>query len=587
VRVVSGVVALVLGLVALFGAIGLQTVWAPPATLTATTGTAGGAPAEAPLTVVTGGINEVDDEAVEYSLAGEGDYTVMLGQTRDIEAWVGDAAHNTVTGIDTDVPRGESPRVQIEHTEGEATTPNPAGSDLWVDEQDATGTIDQRWSVPAEGEWALLVATDGTRPAPTDLSVTWTNDIGDSPWIVPLFVIGSLLVLVGIGLLVWALLVRRRQNPDHDGGPGAGGRSGSARRSAAVPLPPNRPPRHGGTGQARMAGAVVAVALTTAVAVAPATADTPAGAPSSEAPAADDGAYPLVASSQLERILERISVATRQGDKSQDVDAMRPRVAGQALEMRSYNYRNREASNEVEPADRLAASPVLSVLAESDPAFPRTITAVTEGEANDTPQILVLQQNSARAQYKLIATTPMTPGSQMPSGDVSDTSVETVAPDDATGLVMSPSTALGGTARYLTDAQDPFGERFVANPYIDEIHEYQDGVVDDSPDARVALSRQALPEATVALRLPDGSALVVGHYNARTTFSPREEGDVVVMSELATQRAGEDSNETTSPVHMAYREVVAVRVPADGATGNDAKVSLVGMTDELQAVTFE
>ena len=38
---------------------------------------------------------------------------------------------------------------------------------------------------------------------------------------------------------------------------------------------------------------------------------------------------------------------------------------------------------------------------------------------------------------------------------------------------------------------------------------------------------------------------------------------------------------------MTYREVLAVRVPAEGAAGDDAKVSLVGMTDELHAVSFD
>jgi hypothetical protein len=587
VRVVSGVIALVLGLAALLGAIGLQTVWAPPETLTATTGTAAtrGAPAEAPLTVITGGINEVDDEPVEYSLTGEGDYTVMLGQTRDVEAWIGGAAHNTVTGIRTDVPRGESPVVQVEHTDGEATTPNPAGSDLWVDTQAASGTIDQRWSVPAEGDWALLVAADGTEPAPTELTVTWTNNVGNSPWITPLYVIGSLLVLAGLVLLAWALVARRGHQ-----GPGGGARSGAGRRAAAQGRPGAASmPGTTGTGHARVAGSVATVlALGAALGAGPATAATQEAAPEAgDAATADGGAFPIVTDSQLERILERVSEATTKGDQSRDPDPLRPRVQGQALEMRAENYLNLKASSRVDPADPLAASPVLSALAVSDPAFPRTIVAVTEGRANATPQIMVLRQPSAREQYKLITTTPMTPGAQMPAGTLGDTSVQQIALDDGSGLVMSPAAALGGLARYLTVAGDPAGERFHDNPYIDSVHEYQDDIETESPDAKVSRSRETLDDAGLAVRLPDGSALVVGHYDARTTIAPREEGARVFTSELAAERAGQDDTETTSPVHMTYREVVAVRVPAEGATGNDAKASLVGMTDEMRAVTFE
>ncbi|HEY4614112.1 MAG TPA: hypothetical protein VIG75_01485, partial [Citricoccus sp.] len=206
-RVVSGIVALLVGLAALLGAIGLQTIWAPPETMTATVAEQ---PAQAPLTVITSGIDEVDDEPVEFTLEGSGDFAVMLGRERDVRAWVGDAAHNTVTGIATDVPRGQSPRVEVEHSEGEQSVPNPQGSDLWVDVQEAQDRVEQRWSVPSDGDWALLVARDGREPAPTDLSVTWANRAGDSPWIVPLYVIGGLLVAAGIALLAWAAVRRGR-----------------------------------------------------------------------------------------------------------------------------------------------------------------------------------------------------------------------------------------------------------------------------------------------------------------------------------------------------------------------------------------
>ncbi|MFC7402737.1 hypothetical protein [Citricoccus sp. GCM10030269] len=552
-RVVSGVVALVLGLAAMTGAFGLQTVWAPPATLTASTGAASAAPAEAPLTVITGGIDEVDDKPVEYSLSGEGDYTVMLGQKRDVEAWVGDAAHNTISGIETDVPDGEAPRVVVEHTDGEATVPDPAGSDLWVDVQRASGTIEQRWSVPSEGEWALLVAADGTQPAPTQMSVTWTNTVGDSPWIVPLAIIGALLALIGIALLVWALMIRNR------------------RRNRPAP---------GTTATA----SVVALAVVTASLTAPSMV---LGASPARADAAEREQYPLVTESQLERILAKISYVVRKGDQEQDVDTLRPRVGSQALQLRSFNYTNRAVSDEVQPQEPVSAGPVVSVLAEADPEFPRTIAAVTEGEGNSTPQFLVLRQNSARDQYRLVANTPMTPGAELPASDLSDTSVESVASDDTTGLAMSPGNAVAGLARYLTDPEADFADRMVENPVIDGVHEYQASVEEDAPDAKMYISRRSVPDASITLRLADGSALVIGHIDARMTIAPRSPGDRIVVDELAAERAGEDSVETTAPVRMTYREVVAVRVPAEGSSGDDAKVSLVGMTDELQAVSFD
>lgn len=584
---------MVLGLAALFGAIGLQTIWAPPATVTASTaGAAVDAPAEAPLTVITGGINEVDgaaDEAVEYTLTGEGDYTVMLGQTRDIEAWVGEAAHNTVTGIETEVPDGQDPRVVVEHTEGEATVPDPAGSDLWVDLQEASGTIEQRWSVPSEGEWALLVAADGTEPAPAEMTVTWTNTVGDSPWIIPLFVIGALLILLGLALLVWALLRRRRGRPGGGSGTAAGRPVPATTRPDSSPQSPDQPRGM----QARAAGAAVVVLVMTGVwGAGPATADdagsSPDGAPSAEAPAeGQDEPYPIVTDSQLERILGQIAAVVEAGDEAQDAGALEARVGGQSLAMRSANYENRELSEDVQAAAPVAAGPVKSVVAEADPAFPRTLAVVTEGEGNSTPQFLVLRQESAREQYKLVANTPMTPGAQLPASDLSYTGAETIASDDGTGLVMSPGKAVAGLARYLTDPEADFAAQMTENPAIQGIHEYQAGIEEAAPDATMYISRNAVPDAATALRLADGSALVFSTIDAQMAIAPSEAGGKVVVDDLAAARAGEDSNESSTRVRMTYREVVALHVPAEGATGDDAKISLVGLTDELESVSYD
>ncbi|GAA4771581.1 hypothetical protein [Citricoccus nitrophenolicus] len=606
-RGISGVVALVLGLVALFGAIGLQTVWAPPTTLTASTNSAAvDAPADAPLTVITGGINEVvdsgQDAAVEYTLTGDGDYTVILGQTRDVEAWVGEAAHNTVTGIETEVPDRQDPRVVVEHTEGEATVPDPAGSDLWVDLQEASGTIEQRWSVPSEGEWSLLVAADGTEPAPAEMTVTWTNTVGDSPWIIPLFIIGALLILVGLALIVWAILRRRRgsgsggqrpgQNPEQQSGrQGAAGASGGVDGAGGA-----------GAVHSRVAGAAVVVLTMVGLAGAgPATADSTASpdapsesavssdAPSGDAPAGgEQEQYPIVTDSQLERILDKVAGVVAQGDEAQDAGELANRVSGSALEMREDNYENRELSEDVRAVEPVAASPVVSVVAQPDPAFPRDLLVITEGEGNSNPQLLVLRQELARTNYHLISNTPMTPGAQFPSSDLSFGGGDVIAVGDSEGLAMSPGRAITKVAQYLTDPESGFADQMVGNPAIEEIHKYQAESEEASPDATIDIVRKALQGETTAMRLPDGSALVVGVVDNIVDVTPNEPGATVgIGGDLAMAKAGEDSNETTSGISMTYREVLAVRVPAADAAEDDAKVSLVGMTDELHAVSFD
>ena len=206
-KTLGGIGSIILGVVAILVSVGLQTIWAPPAEFNASTQNA----EEAPLTVVTEEIDVDPDEAIEYTVSGEGEFTLMYGQLRDIEAWVGDAAHNRIDGVTTDVERGEDPSLDMTYVDGEAEVPNPADSDLWLATQEVTDEVTQRWAQHDAGEWGLLIAADGTEPAPADFSVSWVNVEPDSPFIMPLMIGGIVLILLGIGLLLWRFAEFRRR----------------------------------------------------------------------------------------------------------------------------------------------------------------------------------------------------------------------------------------------------------------------------------------------------------------------------------------------------------------------------------------
>ena len=203
----GGIGAIILGVVAILVSVGLRTIWAPPAEFNATTEDV----QAAPLTVVTDGIDVDPDDPIEYTVTHDGEFTLMYGQLRDIEAWVGDAAHNRIDGVNTDVARGEDPIVEVSFQDGETEVPDPSTSDLWLATQEVTDEVTQRWTNSDAGEWALLIAADGTAPAPADFSVTWVNVEPDSPWITPLLITGIGLIILGIGLLLWRFIEFRRR----------------------------------------------------------------------------------------------------------------------------------------------------------------------------------------------------------------------------------------------------------------------------------------------------------------------------------------------------------------------------------------
>ena len=175
----------IVGLVVLALGIGQRTIWLPPATVTAGVE---GTVAPSPLTVIGPDVLKAKDGNFTMTIKAKGPIQLAVAQQRDISGWVGDAAHTDITGVN-----GDFASLATRSTPGTAKVPNPAGSDMWVSEEKGTGELSYTWQAPGHGDWALLVSSDGTAPAPTDISITADNDAA-TPWAVPLMIIGSALL---------------------------------------------------------------------------------------------------------------------------------------------------------------------------------------------------------------------------------------------------------------------------------------------------------------------------------------------------------------------------------------------------------
>ncbi|NUP75464.1 MAG: hypothetical protein HOQ07_12565, partial [Sinomonas sp.] len=212
-RVKTAAALLLLGLIALVAGIGQLTFWAPPQTVTATI------PADtkaAPLTVIDTKLRDLRGGQAEVTIKGDGNFVLAAGRPDDVAAWVGKTAHTTIDGA---TPDGK--QLNTTYTDGEASAPSPSGADTFAATQNASGSLDYHWDLPGDGDWQLVLATDGTKPAPQDITITWPSN-ETTPWAVPLVVIGVLLIAGGVALFV----LRRR-------GPGAG----EPARESAGPAP--------------------------------------------------------------------------------------------------------------------------------------------------------------------------------------------------------------------------------------------------------------------------------------------------------------------------------------------------------------
>ena len=444
----------------------------------------------------------------------------------------------------------------MEHADGEATAPNPSGSDLWVSTESASGELEYTWTPPADGEWSLLLAADGTKPAPSSISMTFPNDTS-TPWAVPLMVIGGLLILAGIAL---ALLSARKRD-----GEGNGQGSLFSRRARA------KADAKSASRVGMVSGGMVTAAVTAAVVAvsgAPANAaTTPAPAPSTES-AADAPAQPsspVLLDAQFRRILEQVSSATDAGDAARDAAKLAGRVGGTELEVRTKNYKIRSEVSTYEARMPVRSTKLLTTVVTSDRSWPRSVLAVTQGDGNVVPQLLTLVQPSARENYKLTQTTPLQPGTTFPA--IGRDGTDTLAAKDKEGLLYSGEEALAGLADRLTNPKSSFKDKVVegaSSPYIADTLSYQAEVVKSGANGKFSFTHNVVPESTVVFRTADGGALVMGRINFGFDGTPKASGDKLTIGDDAAALAG--GKETTTGMVLNFAESMAVYVPPAGST---------------------
>lgn len=562
-RFKTAVALVLLGLLTLLAGIGQKTIWAPAETFTAS---APSDAAAAPLTVIAQNLRTAQGGTVKIKIEGDGNFMLAAGRPDDVDAWVGPTAHNTITGVSED-----RKSLQVEHAGGDATAPNPSGSDLWVSTENASGELEYSWTPPADGEWSLLLAADGTKPAPSSVSITFPNDTS-TPWAIPLMVLGALLILGGIALV---LLSARRNDGEGDGTGSLFARRARAKAEARSSS------RLGMVSAGAVTAAVTALVVAGTGAANAAT--TPAPAPESGSAAAAQAASPVLLDAQFRRILEQVSSAADAGDAAKDAAKLTERVAGTELEVRTQNYKIRSQVGTYEARMPVRSTKLLTTAVTSNRSWPRSVLAVTQGDGNVVPQLLTLVQPSPRENYKLTETTPLQPGTTFPA--ISRGGTATMASGDKSGLLYSGDEALAGLADRLTNAESSFKDKVVegtSSPYIADTLAYQAEVVKAGENGTFTFTHKVVPESTVVYRTADGGALVLGRINFGFDGTPKAAGDKLTIGDDAAALAG--GKDTTTGMVLNFAESMAVYIPPAGSTD---PIKLVAATRGLVGASFK
>jgi hypothetical protein len=547
VRKIFSAIAIILGLAALVVGIGQRTIWAPPETLTASLAQT---PAAAPVTLIEAGVGTVAGHPTEITINAEGKFTASLVRSADAQAWVGKAAHTTITGINA----GESLLESTSET-GEAEVPNPADSDLFQATENADKTMTYSWTNPDEGSWTLLLAADGKAAAPTNITATWPGDTA-TPFSMPLIIAGSLLLIAGIALAAVRTAPR--------GGPGGGRRAASpsdAPRTGALPATPA--PKGGENTVAKIVATASVLALVLVPSAPALAAGSSAGPAESPATLEAEKTFPVVLQDQLERILGKVSTSVAKADKSKNVKDLDERTTAALKSLRGQNYSLRNDGVKLDAPQAIDTSVIRSAAVPTDAGahFPRSIMVVTakDSGASTIPTALTLTQSGPRENYKVAFATPMLPGSTFPGIAVGDQSVKMLK-DDATDLTMTPKVALERLAGLMDNEKSKDADKFAKNAFLTLNAKDQNALVKANKDATITFKRTVNAKDTVVLATPDGGALVSGNFTATTTAKPKEDGGTIGMDATTSKIVG--AKDTKKGIEITYGEPTLIYIPA-------------------------
>lgn len=532
----------------------------------------------AAVTVIDGATLNTYAGSQTLTISGSDEVFAAYGRTSDVLAWVGGARYNAVS-YDATTDSLTSTLVKG----AENTVPDPNGSDLWIDDYKKDKTLTLTVKVPED--ISFIIISDGKKAAPADIRVAWPLD-NATPWAGPLLIGGAVVLIIGLGLLLWATHHERR------------GR-GPRRKPQKMPKVPRKrglpaPSRRAIPAKAGRRGMIAApVILVGTLALAgcsadlwPGSATAPSPRPStSDIAALNDLPAPAASTRQVDRIVSRISTVATKADTDRDATLIATRFVGAALQLRLANYAIRAADGSIGALPAIPDGPVTLVLPQQTDSWPRTVFAVIQDDKDKKipPVALYLVQADPRSDYKVSYAITLEPSATLP--DVAPANVGAPRLDPGSNILkMSP-----------TDVALAYGdilERDVDSPsYLDFEKEGDSlrtsvglatkkaAIAALPPTARIDFSHLIGPADPIALATNDAGALVAVNLNETTTVSPVEAGAAINPS--GAVKALSSIAVTTKGVVATYGDQLLFYVPKVGG----GKIILLGYSQGLVTAT--
>ena len=538
-RYTLAVILMVVGVVV--GGLGIlqKTLWAPDDQITATAEI----DAETPAVVVDPGMLNLYETPATLKVEGSGDLTIAQAPAENVEAWVGDSASAHVTGL---APEGE---LTVKAQDGKAKVPNPAGADLWTSEVTGTDTVELDWTDDAN-RTGFLIAGSGEPGDVKTVTISWPNH-AETPWALPLMIIGGALFIGGIVVLFFNRKSAKKEKN---------------RRTA-------RQERRKKLAEYGTAFAIVPVLALSACGPEELPKPEPSEAPSSAAAGVNDD--------QAKRILDSVAEDIKAADKKTSSSDLKKRAAGPALQQREDAYKVKEKVEKQKLPPAVANEKVVVNYTPATDSWPRMTSLITSA-GNDT-QLLVLTQEDPRSDYKLWSQTQLVPGTELP--EIPDARQGSAPLDPKSkDYALTPEKAVSDYAKALGSGKDSKeAKKFESDDFSKSIWKNQQAQKQSAEEGKAEVTYKYTPgKEIVAQGTADDSAVVTGVIEAESTISPESvDGRTGTLTLSSPQKELTGSDSTQKPVTTKTTQVLTFLVPKDG------KVRLIGGLETLSGAELE
>lgn len=354
---------------------------------------------------------------------------IAWGRRADVFGYVGGMSYDTVSAV------GQSGRLTYKHTQGtEISSPNPFGSDMWIEEVQGLGVVQTDVTLP-QGS-VLLIATDGTLPAPKSITVTWRMEIDNT---VPrnLFYGGLALAVAGGALFFIGWWSERRQRRHRQG------------RMPRRPKPPRWRPsrrrelpaktRRGRHALGFVATAVLVPTFLSGCSLVPSIVSDPE--PTVRPPSRSIA----MTAEQFDAVLADITATLAKADEQKAHQIAADRVGGPALRFRSAQYTIQKVAKSLVKPFSIPDGTVRLFLPQRTSEWPRSVLAVIDDDTNEkAPSVaVILTQSSARDNYRMVYAVALEPGARIPS---------VAAADQGASVLYGETTLLAYTPQQVAEA---------------------------------------------------------------------------------------------------------------------------------------